>query len=77
LRCGRKTLFLDAALACDFPGDQEAPDGFVGVEGVAGFADFFFGHVPLAARPGMAAILDGVEGDLGILLATIEEVNLG
>src|ERR1700688_70148 len=66
-----------AALAGNFLCNQEAPDGFVGIEGMAGFSDFFFGHILFAARPGVAAVLDAVERNLRVFLTTVEQINLG
>src|SRR5580700_10766338 len=65
-------LLRRAVFVRDFLCRQEVPDGFVGVKGVAGFADLFFAHVLLAAGPGIAAILDGVEHYLSIVMAAIE-----
>src|ERR1700722_8468101 len=70
-------LSFCAALADDFFRDQETPNGFVGVKSMAGFTDFFFGHILLTARPGVAAVLDAVQSNLRILLTSVEKINLG
>src|SRR5580700_3957033 len=69
-------LLRRAVFVRDFLCRQEVPDGFVGVEGVAGFADLFLAHVLLAAGPGIAAILDGIEHYLSVIVASIESKGL-
>src|ERR1700683_921953 len=66
------TLLSCGAFVGEVPRGQEVPDGFIGVEGIAGVADFCFAHVLLTAGPGIAAILDGIEHYLSVVMASTE-----
>ena len=64
-----KPLLVQAAFARDFPFAEEAPNDFVSVEVVAGFANLLFGGVLLAAGPRVAPALDAVQNDLCVVVA--------
>ena len=68
-------LFFHAAFARDFLGHQETPDGFISVNGIAGFSNLFLGGELLATRPSIAAALYAVEHDLSVVLAAAVSVS--
>src|SRR5271157_932746 len=68
-------LFFHAAFTRNLFRGQKAPNGFVGVDRVAGLADLFLRHILLAARPRVAAALHAVEHDLGVVLAAAVSIG--
>ena len=57
--------------------DEETPDGVIGVQVIAGFADYLFHEVLFAAGPGVAATVNAVERDLRSLLAIVVGIDFG